>query len=313
MQIESFAGYAFAKGHSASYAVESYQSLYLKAHYPLEYLVAVLNNGGGFYDTETYLHEARMKGAIIHPPDINKSEYLCIIRGNEIYIGFAFIKDMEQSNIMHVITERQKNGDYLSFDDFTLRVNISVEQLILLIRSGAFEFTGVDKKVLLWKAHLLNKQNTQSEKQNQLFKIANKKFNLPQLKTEKLEHIYDQMELLGFSLYSPFELLKEKPKSNFIAKLLPVYINKNILIYGYLIHVKYTRTAKKEQMHFGTFIDTEGHFIDTVHFPNAARSYPFRGKGIYVIYGKVVSEFGFISIEVSKMFKQDYLPDPRYE
>ena len=48
-QIESFAGYAFAKGHSASYAVESYQSLYLKAHYPLEYMVATINNGGGFY------------------------------------------------------------------------------------------------------------------------------------------------------------------------------------------------------------------------------------------------------------------------
>ncbi len=313
LQIESFAGYAFAKGHSASYAVESYQTLYLKAHYPLEYLVAVLNNGGGFYDTETYLHEARMKGAIIHPPDINKSEYLCIIQKHEIFIGFAFIKDMEQSNITHIIAERQKNGDYLSFDNFTLRVNISVEQLILLIRSGAFEFTGIDKKVLLWKAHLLNKQNTQSEKQNQLFKIANKKFNLPQLKTGKLEHIYDQIELLGFSLHSPFELLKTKAKSNFTAKLLPAYINKNIIIYGYLIHVKYTRTAKKERMHFGTFIDTEGYFIDTVHFPDTARSYPFRGKGIYAIYGKVVSEFGFISIEVSKMFKQDYLPDPRYE
>ncbi|HCD48066.1 MAG TPA: hypothetical protein DEQ46_05480, partial [Cryomorphaceae bacterium] len=50
-QIESFAGYAFAKGHSASYAVESYQSLYLKAHYPLEYMVAVINNFGGFYST----------------------------------------------------------------------------------------------------------------------------------------------------------------------------------------------------------------------------------------------------------------------
>ena len=51
-QTESFAGYAFAKGHSASYAVESYQSLYLKTYYPLEYMVAVLNNGGGFYSNE---------------------------------------------------------------------------------------------------------------------------------------------------------------------------------------------------------------------------------------------------------------------
>jgi DNA polymerase III alpha subunit len=58
-QIESFASFSFAKGHSASYAVESYQSLYLKAHYPLEFMVAVANNFGGFYRTEFYLHEAK--------------------------------------------------------------------------------------------------------------------------------------------------------------------------------------------------------------------------------------------------------------
>ena len=72
-QIESFAGYAFAKGHSASYAVESYQSLFLKAYYPLEYMVATLNNFGGFYRPEYYVHEARMYGATIHPPSVNQS------------------------------------------------------------------------------------------------------------------------------------------------------------------------------------------------------------------------------------------------
>ena len=61
-QVESFAGYAFAKGHSASYAVESYQSLYLKAHHPVEYMAACINNFGGFYRTEFYVHEARRRG-----------------------------------------------------------------------------------------------------------------------------------------------------------------------------------------------------------------------------------------------------------
>ena len=312
MQIESFAGYAFAKGHSASYAVESYQSLYLKAHYPLEYLVAVLNNGGGFYDAETYIHEARMLGANIHAPDINQSDYLCTISGKDIYIGFAFIKDLNSDTIKAILNERKQNGKFQSFNDFTKRLQISIEQLVLLIRAGAFEFTATDKKVLLWKAHLLQK-NTQSKEQKHLFYPESKQFTLPELKTENLEHIYDQIELLGFSLYSPFKLLKEKPKSNITANLLPGYLNKNIIIYGYLIHVKYTRTAKKERMHFGTFIDFEGNFIDTVHFPDSARKYPFRGKGIYAIYGKVVSEFDFISIEVNKMIKQDYLSDPRYE
>jgi DNA-directed DNA polymerase III PolC len=74
-QIESFAGYSFSKGHSASYAVESFQSLYLKAYFPKEFMVGVINNFGGFYRTEYYIHEARMSGATVLPPCINQSLY----------------------------------------------------------------------------------------------------------------------------------------------------------------------------------------------------------------------------------------------
>ena len=83
-QIESFANFAFSKGHSASYAVESYQALYLKAYYPLEYMVATLNNGGGFYRMDLYIHEARLHGANIIPPCVNNSNALCNIKENNI-------------------------------------------------------------------------------------------------------------------------------------------------------------------------------------------------------------------------------------
>jgi DNA polymerase-3 subunit alpha len=77
-EIESFAGYSFAKGHSASYAVESYQSLYLKAHFPLEFMVGVsttLEDSTG----QILFHEARMNGAQIEAPCVNRSEYLTTI------------------------------------------------------------------------------------------------------------------------------------------------------------------------------------------------------------------------------------------
>src|SRR5690606_40056126 len=86
-EIESFSGYSVSKGHSASYAVESYQSLYLKPHYPLEFMVGVINNFGGFYKTEFYFHEARMNGAKIQAPCVNTSEYLTTIYKDNIYIG----------------------------------------------------------------------------------------------------------------------------------------------------------------------------------------------------------------------------------
>ncbi len=72
-QMASFAGYAFSKAHSASYAVESYQSLFLKTYYPTEFMVAVINNFGGFYRTWVYFNEARRSGASIHLPCVNKS------------------------------------------------------------------------------------------------------------------------------------------------------------------------------------------------------------------------------------------------
>ena len=65
-------------------------------------------------------------------------------------------------------------------------------------------------------------------------------------------------------------------------------------------------------MNFGTFLDQDGQWLDTVHFPPSARRYPFRGKGIYRITGKVVEEFGFLSIEVIKQERMAYVPDPRF-
>ena len=65
-------------------------------------------------------------------------------------------------------------------------------------------------------------------------------------------------------------------------------------------------------MYFGTFIDRDGHFIDTVHFPSIASKFPFRGRGIYAITGKVLEEFDCINIEVVSMYKLAIIEDPRY-
>jgi len=117
-QIESFAGYAFSKGHSASYAVESYQSLFLKAYFPLEFMVAVINNHGGFYRTEHYIHEARMHGAIIKAPCVNNSDIMTTINGNSIFLGFHLLAEIESNTAKMVIEERNANGTFMDFDDF---------------------------------------------------------------------------------------------------------------------------------------------------------------------------------------------------
>jgi DNA polymerase-3 subunit alpha len=310
-QIASFAGYAFAKGHSASYAVESYQTLFLRAYFPLEYMVAVLNNGGGFYRSEFYIHEARMLGAKIHPPCINRSFAANYIYGKQLYLGFMYLKELEALVTARILKERIENSFFISLEDFLDRVLISIEQVSILIRIDAFRFTKTNKHELLWKAHLFLNKNVKID-HPKLFKPRHQNFEIPKLHTTDLEMAFTQLELLGFCLCSPFELLVERPKNSTGSKDLESYLGKHIDIYGYMVTVKNTSTHNGKRMHFATLVDQQGAVFDTVLFPPVAAKYQFRGRGIYRFYGKVVSEFGFLSIEVVKMRKEDYVPDPRY-
>jgi DNA-directed DNA polymerase III PolC len=303
-QIASFAGYAFAKGHSASYAVESYQTLFLKAYYPLEYMVAVLNNGGGFYGPELYIHEARMQGARIFAPCVNHGYAETVIEGKDIYLGMQFLKEIEEKTIEKIIRARRADGVFTSLNNFLERVSISVEQITILIRIDAFRFTGIDKKTLLWKAHFwINK--TPKEPQKQLFQSEPKNFELPAFHSSPIDDAYDQIELLGFPLCSPFDLVKHGLPDSVMSKDLHQYVDRDVIQYGYLVATKTTRTSKGDTMYFGTFLDQEGHFIDTAHFPPVAAQYKFSGKGVYKLVGKVIEEFGFLSVEVTEMTRMD--------
>lgn len=312
-QIESFAGYAFAKGHSASYAVESYQSLYLKCYYPLEYMVATVNNGGGFYSVETYLHEAKMQGAIIHSPCVNESQIKTIIKGKNIILGFQHLQSFEKKSTIMLLNARSKGGKFNSLDDFIKRVPLSIEQLDILIRIDAFKSTRKDKCTLLWEAHYKKNNTPQNLSQQQFFAVSMRDFILPTFNISSAEYAFDQLELLGFSLYNPFILLKKPPTSKLLAGDLKIYVNKIVHIYGYLVTAKRTRTSKGDRMFFGTFLDQSGQWLDTVHFPPVARRYPFRGKGVYQITGEVIDEFNFLTIEVSKIKRVEYIPDPRFD
>ena len=310
-QVASFAGYAFAKGHSASYAVESYQTLFLRAYYPLEYMVAVLNNGGGFYRSEFYVHEARMLGAAIHPPCINTSSNGNRIIRKDLYLGFGYLRELEDRVVERILKERAANGAFASLEDFLDRVLISIEQVSILIRIDAFRFTRTNKHELLWKAHLFLGKTSKID-HPKLFRPEHQDFEIPSLHTTDLEMAFTELELLGFALCSPFELLVEPPVNTNGSKDLEDYLGRYIDIYGYLVTVKNTKTHTRKAMQFATMLDQQGLVFDTVLFPPVAAKYRFRGRGVYRFYGKVVSEFGFLSIEVVKMRKEDYIQDPRY-
>jgi DNA polymerase-3 subunit alpha len=311
-QIKSFAGYAFAKGHSASYAVESYQTLYLKRYFPLEYMTATLNNGGGFYSPELYVHEAKMCGATIEAPCINNSDIANTIKGTTIYLGYSYLKELEHRAMSQIVEARWRDGKFLSLEDFINRVLISIDQISILIRINAFRFTGMDRYELLWQTHYKMDKTPKKALQKQLFVPKHREASIPQLTTTQQELAFEQIELLGFPLCSHFDLLTRPMHNTKTRKDLKEHLNGMILIYGYVVNIKTTHTGKGKRMQFGTFLDRDGHFFDTVMFPPVAARITFRGSGIYAIYGKVVEEFDFYSIEVQDMQKSDYIADPRY-
>ncbi len=315
-QMESFAGYSFNKAHSASFAVESYQSLYLKTYYPREFMVAVLNNYGGFYNRKVYVNEARRAGAELHLPCVNHSVFNTTIYGSDIYLGFDCLLHLEDRLARRIPEARAEHGNYTSLENFVLRTGAALEQLVVLIRCGALRFTGIEKKALLWEAHLLLSGNRRSgaEGAPPLFESLRRKPVLPRLETSPVEDLYDELELIGFPVSgSTFDLARSNYRGEVMAADLLAYEGRTIRMVGDFVIDKNTRTKRGDVMKFGTWFDARGDFFDTVHFPQTLHQYPLRGTGLYLIEGKVVVDFGSPTLEVTRCAKMPLKADPRSE
>lgn len=311
-QIESFAGYSFCKAHSASYAVESYQSLYLKVYYPVEFMVAVINNQGGFYRAEVYVHEAKMSGATIHNPCVNKSEFETTLYGTDVYLGFMHLQSLESKIAFLIQTERENNGEYKSLEDFINRIPIGIEGIQILIFIGAFRFTGKTKNQLLVIARLILVNFKPENRNLLLIQEPVKEYELPKLERSEFEDAFDEIELLSFPVScSPFDLLQTKFRGDVMAKDLLQHHKKTVRMLAYLISRKHVPT-KMGAMYFGTWIDADGAFFDTAHFTDSLAKYPFQGGGCYLLLGNVEVDYHFPTITVTKMSKMPFIADPRY-
>ena len=318
-QIESFAGYSFCKAHSASFAVESFQSLYLKVYYPLEFMVAVINNFGGFYRTEFYVHEARLQGATIHPPCVNNSLYLTTIEGGDVYLGFVHLRSLEQRLAHRIVRERARGGVYRDLADFVRRAEVSGEQLVLLIRIGALRFTGSSKYALLWERNAVctpparRTSRSASRATGALFgDVLEDDFTLPNLREGKHDQAFDEIELLGFPLRSPFELLASTPPGTLCVRDFPRFRGQTIQVLGYFVTRKDLRTRRGKPMAFGTWLDQQGDYFDTTHFPGVWKHGELRAGGIYLITGKVAADFDFLTLDAERVVRLAYVVDERY-
>lgn len=272
-QIESFAGYSFCKAHSASFALLSFQVAFLKAHYPAEFMASVLSNGGGFYSPAVYVQECKRLGLRVQLPCINRSEYEYTGNGNEVRIGLMAIKNLSRNSAEKIISERKKNGRYVSLADFLIRTKLGFEETALLIKCGAMSCFRVTRPALLRCLDLyIHHRKILDENYNDLFLQ-----NTFALENKVLTNVNYSLEEICRNEYEAFGYMVTRHPLNFFTEWLnnSRLINAKDMIknrgkrgkmIGWYMTSKRIRTKRGEIMKFLSLEDLTGTF-EAVIFP----------------------------------------------
>ena len=168
--ITSFGGYSFCKPHSASYALVSFKSAWLKVHYPAEFMAAVISNGGGYYTTFAYISEARRMGLKILGPDVNQSRWNYQGKGNTIRVGFQQIHAVRKETLDRVLEDRKQNGRFPSLEEFLRRIPLAAGEGSILAKSGALDSLagGLNRPQILWVIEAWSRKHPHGKRSNEL-------------------------------------------------------------------------------------------------------------------------------------------------
>jgi len=307
-----FDGYSFCKPHSASYTLVAYKSAFLRAHYPAEFMAAVISNGGGYYSTFGYLSEAGRMGLNILPPDINQSEIKYTGKDKALRIGLMQLKDLSQDAREAILHERSKRGPFVSLAEFLERTgsHIHLQDMRILIKAGCFDSTApaVTRPDLMWYA-LRFFDRKERNKAPGLFDAAqpsvplnsrSKTSQRPYPKRLMLQH---EMETLGFLLsIHPLDRYKNILQHlNYVrARDLHSWVGKQVTTIGWQITGKTVHTKDGEPMRFISFEDQTG-IYETVLFPGVYNRYchMLTATRPYILKGKVEENFGAITMTVN--------------
>ena len=301
--IVPFAGYGFNKSHATSYATIAYQTAYLKAHYPCEFMTSVLASEEKDIEKIAFLiDECQKMGIIVLAPDINESnKNFTNTAKNQIRFGLLGIKNVGHNVVEAIIKEREKNGLFQSMEDFISRIDskdLNKRSLESLIKAGVFdkfgqreEFLSNLENLLQWNRDIRKNKNNHQQSLFGKIKLNN---NLQFSKTKpisKTEKLNWEKELLGLFVtghpLKDFEkIFKKKVLS--IANINEKNIGKIVKIGGLISKVKKIITKNNKPMFFLNLEDLSGK-IEIVVFPNLIERNPniFEENKIVFISGKV--------------------------
>jgi DNA polymerase-3 subunit alpha len=285
--IEKFGGYGFNKSHSAAYALIAYQTAYLKAHFPVEFMAALLTSEIDTIDgVVKFINECRTHSIEVLPPDINESSTVFTAIEGRIRFGLAAVKNVGEAAVDLIIKEREENGEFSSIFDFLQRVDLTkVNKRVLesLIRCGALDSTGIYRSRLMavLEEALDYGQRIQREKNSAQMSLFDSgagedlAINLPAIPAldewDDREKLQQEKETLGFYVTGhPLDRHKETLEkfTNVDSLSVREVADKSpVRIGGTISSVKVIRTRKEELMGFVTVEDLNG-TVEVVVFPS---------------------------------------------
>lgn len=306
--MEYFAGYGFNKSHSAAYALVAYQTAYLKAHHPVEFMAALLSSVSQHLEkVAPYLEECRRLGIKVLPPDINESSVDFSVGDGHIRFGLAAIKNVGRAAVEAILAAREAGGPFTSLADFCRRVDLQVVNrrvLESLIRCGAFDSLGKGRKALLQAldACLEAASYTQSDRkkgQVSLLDMVGASLEdppLPQVPEFSQEEILAmEKELLGFYLsghpLEPYTSSLRKLTTHTLAQLEELADGTPVLVGGVLVGLRKVITRRGEPMAYLLLEDFGGQ-VEVLVFPRVyerCRDWLFKDQ-ILLVEGRVDRE-----------------------
>jgi DNA-directed DNA polymerase III PolC len=312
--IRNFAGYSYCKAHAVTYGAISYQAAYLKAHYPAEFLSAVMANQGGFYETREYLEEARRWGVRILPPDVNLSSLQhcsggTMLEGRRtpgfIRIGLAQVKGISQRALNSILRARAQRP-FASLRDFYFRTQVNDSETERLILCGALGSLARTRPQLLWELRLLSKDIRKSfagAMGDELFgpEPAPPHGTAPPLLEYPIEErIRLEQEILDLSVSDhPLRMFSTELAERDLARSdqLPANVGRSVTVAGWLVTMRRAVTRDRQYMKFLTLEDRFG-TMEVILFPQAYRRFGhlIRSYGPYLVRGRVEQNHRAIGI-----------------
>ncbi len=286
-QMETFGRYGFNKSHSAAYALLAYQTAYLKTHYPIEFMAALLTSEAQNADKVVkYISECREMRIEILPPDINESFKHFAVTGNQIRFGLTAVKNVGDAAIDIILTEREGNGKFKSLYDFCHRVDLrKVNRRVIesLIKCGAFDFSRALRSQMLTVLGELLEQSqwTQKKKgESQLSMLIDHsraiKEDYPDIdEFSENQLVAFEKETIGFYI-SRHPLSRYQEEINKYTELdtstLPKLQNgAEVKVCGLVSGLKEILTKKGDRMAFLTLEDMKG-FVEVILFPEVFKA-----------------------------------------